>query len=98
MTALANDTDLKYAQIDLSLYHVNSQILLQLWKGFLTGFVSDGAELAERSFRFAGRLERGSNPIPVAVRGPHAGRYRVIAHAVGPALDVTHEVVLEVTT
>jgi hypothetical protein len=33
MTQLANDTDLKYAQIDLSLYHVNSGILLQLWLG-----------------------------------------------------------------
>ena len=40
----------------------------------------------------------GSNPIPIAVKGPRAGRYKVIAHAIGPALDVTHEVVLEVTT
>ena len=29
---------------------------------------------------------------------PHIGRYRVIAHAIGRDLDVTHEVVLEVTT
>ncbi len=29
MTALSNDTDLRYATIDLSLYHVNSGILLQ---------------------------------------------------------------------
>ena len=43
MTALANDTDLKYAQIDLSLYHVNTGILLQLWSGFIVGFVSDGS-------------------------------------------------------
>jgi hypothetical protein len=61
-------------------------------------FVSGGSELAERSFRFNGRLAPGSNPIPIAVRGPRAGRYKVIAHAVGPELDVTHEVVLEVTT
>src|ERR1019366_7248580 len=33
MTRLANDTDLKYAEIDLCLFHVNSGILLQLWKG-----------------------------------------------------------------
>jgi anti-sigma factor RsiW len=61
-------------------------------------FVSDGNELAERTFRFQGRLEAGSNPIPIAVRGPRAGRYKVIAHAIGPALDVTHEIVLEVTS
>ena len=40
MTALANDTDLKFASIDLSLYHVNTGILLQLWAGFIVGFVS----------------------------------------------------------
>jgi hypothetical protein len=42
MTQLANDTDLKYAQIDLSLFHVNSGILLQLWSGFIISFVADG--------------------------------------------------------
>jgi hypothetical protein len=44
MTALANDTDLTNASIDLCLYHVNSGILLQLWKGVIRpgGFVSDG--------------------------------------------------------
>src|SRR5262249_48180997 len=61
-------------------------------------FVSGGEELAERTFRFQGRLDAGSNPIPIAVRGPRAGRYKVIAHAIGPALDVTHEIVLEVTS
>jgi hypothetical protein len=61
-------------------------------------FVSRGQQLAERSFRFQGRLNAGSNPIPIAVKGPRAGRYKVIAHAVGPDLDVTQEVVLEVTT
>ncbi len=60
-------------------------------------FVADGDELAERTFRFQGKLAAGSNPIPIAVKGPHAGRYKVIAHAIGPALDVTQEVVLEVT-
>jgi len=43
MTALANDTDLKYAAIDLSLYHVNSGILIQLWAGFIITFTSDGS-------------------------------------------------------
>lgn len=61
-------------------------------------FVSGGEELAERTFRFEGKLAAGSNPIPIAVKGPRAGRYKVIAHAIGPAIDVTHEVVLEVTT
>ena len=43
MTQLANDTDLKYAQLDLSLYHVNTGILLQLWSGFIVGYVADGS-------------------------------------------------------
>jgi hypothetical protein len=43
MTQMANDTDLKYAQIDLSLFHVNSGILLQLWSGFIISFVADGS-------------------------------------------------------
>jgi hypothetical protein len=42
MTALSNDTDLQYAQIDLCLLHVNSGILLQLWKGVIRNFTSDG--------------------------------------------------------
>lgn len=42
MTQLANDTDLKYAEIDLCLFHVNSGILLQLWKGVIQSFISDG--------------------------------------------------------
>jgi hypothetical protein len=61
-------------------------------------FVSGGQMLAERSFRFVGRLAAGDNSIPVAVKGPHTGRYKVIAHAIGSELDVTQEVVLEVTS
>jgi hypothetical protein len=61
-------------------------------------FVSGGQQLAERTFRFAGRLNAGSNPIPIAVKGPRAGRYKVIAHAIGDHLDVTQEVILEVKT
>ena len=61
-------------------------------------FVSGGELLAERSFRFVGKLAAGSNPIPIAVKGPRAGRYKLIAHAIGSELDVTQEVLLEVTT
>src|SRR5579884_4303801 len=43
MTQLANDTDLKYAEIDLCLFHINSAILLQLWSGFIISFVADGS-------------------------------------------------------
>jgi len=43
MTALSNDTDLKYASIDLCFYHVNTGILLQLWKGFVISFTTDGS-------------------------------------------------------
>jgi hypothetical protein len=45
MTMLSNDTDLVGATIDLSLYHVNTSTLLQLWKGFIIpgGFASDGS-------------------------------------------------------
>jgi hypothetical protein len=42
MTQLANDTDLKYAEIDLCLYHVNSGLVLQLWKGVIQNYTSDG--------------------------------------------------------
>jgi hypothetical protein len=45
-----------------------------------------------------GKLAAGSNPIPIAVKGPRAGRYKLIAHAIGTELDVTQEVTLEVTT
>jgi hypothetical protein len=45
MTQLANNTDLKYAQIDLCLFHQNSGILLQLWSGFIQKFTSDGSPL-----------------------------------------------------
>jgi anti-sigma factor RsiW len=61
-------------------------------------FVSGGEQMAERTFRFQGKLNAGSNPIPIAVKGPRAGRYTVIAHAIGAELDVTQQVVLEVTT
>ena len=43
MTRLANDTDLTNATIDLSLFHINSGILLQLWAGFIVTFATDGS-------------------------------------------------------
>jgi hypothetical protein len=61
-------------------------------------FVSEGRELPDREFRWRGRLEAGSNPIPVAVRGRRPGRYTLAAHAVGPDVATQHNVVLEVTS
>jgi hypothetical protein len=61
-------------------------------------FVSQGQVLPDREFRWRGRLEQGSNPIPVAVRGERAGRYVVAARATGAVVDVEHQVVLEVTS
>ena len=45
MTQLANDTDLKYAEIDLCLFHVNSGILLRLWKGVIQSYATDGTAI-----------------------------------------------------
>jgi anti-sigma factor RsiW len=61
-------------------------------------FFSSGHELAERTFRWNGKLLSGSNPLPIAVKGAQPGRYRVVAHAVGDGIDVTHEVILEVVS
>ena len=60
-------------------------------------FVSQGQKLTEREFRWRGRLEQGSNAIPIAVRGERAGRYEVAARAVGENVDALQKVVLEVT-
>lgn len=43
MSALVQDTALKFAQIELSLYHVDSQVLLQLWKGLVLNWTGDGS-------------------------------------------------------
>jgi hypothetical protein len=59
-------------------------------------FVSGSGELAERTLRFEGKLATGSNPLAIPVKGPRPGRYNVIAHAIGPSLDITQEVTLEV--
>jgi hypothetical protein len=42
MTDLVNDTDLKYAEIDFCAYHVNSGLLIQIWKGVIQNYASDG--------------------------------------------------------
>ena len=42
MTDLSNDTDLKYAEIDFCAFNVNSGILIQIWKGVIQNFTSDG--------------------------------------------------------
>ena len=42
-------------------------------------FWSGGERLAERSFRWPGRLDAGNNVIPIAVRSDVAGRYPVVA-------------------
>jgi hypothetical protein len=67
MTQLANDTDLKCAEIDLCLFHVNSGILLQLWKGVIQNYVS------RQPRQFPGDLLRGLLPDhePVFSRGRH---------------------------
>jgi len=61
-------------------------------------FVSDGQVLPQREFRWRGRLQQGSNPIPVAVRGDKAGRYTVAAHAFGADVDAKQKVLLEVVS
>ena len=42
MTQLSNDTDLMYAAIDFCALHVNSGIVIQIWKGVLRTYTSDG--------------------------------------------------------
>jgi hypothetical protein len=43
MSLFSIDTALKYASIDLSIFHVQTGILLQLWKGIVVDFTSDGS-------------------------------------------------------
>ena len=43
MSLLINDCSLQFASIDLCLYHVNTGVLLQLWKGIIVGWQSDGS-------------------------------------------------------
>jgi hypothetical protein len=73
---------------------VNFEILLPDGLRFYSG----GHELAERSFQWQGKLSSGSNLVPIAVKGVRPGLYHVIAHATGDNLDVSQDVVLEVTS
>jgi hypothetical protein len=61
-------------------------------------FWSRGQALAERTFRWPGRLQAGENQFPVAVRGERPGLYRVRARAEisGRSEAVEHDVWLEV--
>jgi hypothetical protein len=59
-------------------------------------FIDAGRPLLERTLSWRGSLATGSNPIPLAVRGDKPGRYRVVAHARGPGLEVRHNIMLEV--
>ena len=43
MTKLINDCSLEYASIDLSLFHVNTNTLIQLWKGVILSWQADGS-------------------------------------------------------
>ena len=43
MSALNRDTGLKFASISLSLFHVQTSTLLNLWKGIITSFQIDGS-------------------------------------------------------
>jgi hypothetical protein len=73
---------------------VNFEILLPDGLRFYSG----GRELAERSFQWQGKLSTGSNLVPIAVKGVKPGLYHVIAHATGENLDVSQDVILEVTS
>jgi hypothetical protein len=59
-------------------------------------FIDGGRPLSERTLSWGGSLASGSNPIPLAVRGLLPGRYRVVAQARGPGLEVRHNILLEV--
>jgi len=68
MTQLANDTDVKYAEIDLCLFHVNSGILLQLWKGVIQSYTSDGTPCLPGDL--LRRLLPDHEPVPGAADQP----------------------------
>ena len=43
MSQLVNDCSLEFAQIDLSLFHVQTNTLLQMWKGLILSWQVDGS-------------------------------------------------------
>lgn len=44
MSKLVNDCSLEFAEIDLQLFHVNTNNLLQLWRGLIISWQVDGSE------------------------------------------------------
>ena len=59
-------------------------------------FWSGGERLAERTFRWPGRLEAGENLVPIAVRGDRPGRYPVVARVEVGGRVLEHRVVMDV--
>jgi len=59
-------------------------------------FWSGGERLAERSFRWPGRLDAGENVVPVAVRGDVPGRYPVIATVEVDGRKLEQRVIMDV--
>jgi hypothetical protein len=50
MVRLANDTQLRWARIELSLYHVGSTVRLDLWAGYIIDWASDaGPEMSVKA-------------------------------------------------
>jgi hypothetical protein len=68
--------------------HVELPVGLSFW--------SDGEELAQRALDWEQPLSAGDNVIPIAVRGAHAGEYRVVATARVGEQRIEHDVVLRV--
>jgi hypothetical protein len=61
MTQLANDTELKWARLELSLYHVGTGIKLDIWAGYVTDWGCDkGAEFTVRASDILSALTQSS--------------------------------------
>ena len=59
-------------------------------------FWSSGKRLAERTFRWPGRLDAGENFVPIAVRGDRPGRYPVVATVEIGGRVLEHRIILDV--
>ncbi|MCG8555950.1 MAG: hypothetical protein MJD61_11790 [Proteobacteria bacterium] len=59
-------------------------------------FWSDGKALAQRSFRWRAPLQAGDNVVPIALKGQHPGRYRIVATAAIGEEVIAHDLVLDV--
>lgn len=71
-------------------------VTFEVWLPEGLAFWSQGERLAERSFRWPGRLDAGETHVPIAVRGERPGRYRVRARLLAAGHTLEHEVVLDV--